>query len=106
MAEPTADNAKVRKSQRIDLRATERQEAVLKQAAVATDRSVSDFILDSAVQHAERILADRRWFVATDADFDEFQRLLDEPLPSTLRLQKLWARETPFGRPLDSEIEK
>jgi uncharacterized protein (DUF1778 family) len=102
MSEPT-EKVRSKKSHRIDLRATERQESVLKQAANATDRSVSDFILDSAVQQAERVLADRRWFTADDEKFEEFERLLDAPLPSTLKLRALWAKDSPFGRPLDSD---
>ena len=54
-----------RRTQRIDLRATPRQETLIQQAASQTDRSVSEFILSAATREAERILADRRWFSVT-----------------------------------------
>lgn len=87
------------KSQRIEVRATGRQETILRQAASATDRTLTDFILDTAVDHAERILAERRWFVASPEQYDEFLRVLDEPLESTEKFEKLWSRPTPFGKP-------
>jgi len=86
------------KSQRIEVRATDRQEAVLRQAAVATDRTMTEFILASAVEQAERILAERRWFTGSQEQYDEFLRLLDEPLASTERFERLWSRPTPFDK--------
>lgn len=96
---PARATSRTAKNQRIEVRATERQEAILRQAASATDRTMTDFILDSAVDHAERILAERRWFVATPEQYDEFLRLLDEPLESTEKFEKLWSRPSPFGKP-------
>ncbi len=49
------------------------------QAAAATDRTMTDFVLESAVVEAERVLADRRWFLISDEQWDEFQRLLEQP---------------------------
>ena len=85
------------KSQRINLRATERQESRLRRAAAAPDHTKTDFILDSAVEQAERVLADRRWFMASEEQFAEFVRLLDAPLPSTAKFEKLFARQSRFA---------
>ena len=85
------------KNQRINLRATERQEAVLRRAAEASDHSLTDFILSSAVEQAQRVLADRRWFSATEEQYAEFLRLLDEPLPSTAKFDRLFARRSRFA---------
>lgn len=85
------------KSQRIDLRASEGQALVLRQAASLTETTMTDFILESAVERAEKVVADRRWFVANQAHWDEFQRLLDEPLPSTAKFERLAARPSPFS---------
>lgn len=97
MTKPVATRAT--KSQRIEVRATERQEALLRQAASATDRTMTDFILASAVEQAERILAERRWFTGTADQLAEFERLLDEPLKSTAKFERLWSRPSPFGQP-------
>ncbi|WP_028245325.1 DUF1778 domain-containing protein [Pseudoclavibacter soli] len=85
------------KNQRFNLRATDRQEAVLRRAAEATDRTLTDFVLNSAVEQAHRVLADRRWFSATDEQFAEFVRLLDEPLPSTTKFDRLFSRRSRFS---------
>ena len=82
---------------RINLRATTRQEQLLRQAAAATDRSVTDFILDSAVTQAERVLADRRWFILDDERWQEFQRLLDAPVPAMPKMVRLLSRPSPFA---------
>ncbi|HEX6354545.1 DUF1778 domain-containing protein [Actinophytocola sp.] len=82
---------------RINLRATTRQEQLLRQAAAATDRSVTDFILDSAVTQAERVLADRRWFILDDERWKEFQRLLDEPVPAMPKMARLFSKPSPFA---------
>ncbi len=85
------------KNQRIEVRASEGQASVLRQAASLTETTMTDFILDSAVERAERVVADRRWFVADQTQWDEFQRLLDEPLPSTVKFERLAARPRPFS---------
>ena len=87
------------KSQRINLRTTERQEALLRRAAEATDHTLTEFIVDIAVESAQKVLADRRWFAATDDQYDEFVRLLDAPLPSTSRFDRLFGRASRFTEP-------
>lgn len=90
------------KSERINLRASARQETMLRRAAEVEDVSVSTFILGSAVEQAERVLADRRWFELESETFDEFVRLLDEPI-RTDRLAELFARPAVFGEPFSLE---
>ncbi|MDO5683113.1 MAG: DUF1778 domain-containing protein [Propionibacteriaceae bacterium] len=85
------------KSESINLRATQRQKALLRRAAEATDHSLTEFILGSAVDHAEQVLADRRWFAASDEQFEEFVRLLDEPLPKTEKFDRLFSRPSRFA---------
>ena len=83
------------KSQQINFRATNRQADVLRRAAAATDRTLTDFVLDSAVDRAEKILADRRWFSVTESQWEAFVELLDAPLPST-KFRALKDRPDPF----------
>lgn len=84
---PGARHAKTR---RINLRATERQEAILRQSAESTNTTITEFVLGRVVDQAERVLADRTWFTATAMEYVEFRRLLDEPLPSTSKLDTLF----------------
>ncbi|KXO98187.1 DUF1778 domain-containing protein [Tsukamurella pseudospumae] len=86
------------KDRRINLRTTSRQEQLLRRAAEASGESLTEFVLETAVSEAERVLADRRWFAASEAQFVEFTRLLDAPLP-TAKLAALFARESVFDRP-------
>jgi len=58
MSRDTAEQRAIRQS-RINLRASACQEQLLKQAAAATDRTMTDFVLESAVVEAERVLVDR-----------------------------------------------
>lgn len=74
---------------RINLRATARQEHLIRRAAAATDRSVTDFVLDSAAQRAEEVLADRRWFVLDDQEWAALEQALDAPLTSASELRDL-----------------
>ncbi|WP_035782508.1 type II toxin-antitoxin system TacA family antitoxin [Arthrobacter sp. H14] len=85
------------KTQRINLRATKRQENVIRRAADATHRSMTDFVLEAASVEAERIMADRRWFELSDEQWVEFERLLDEPMPSNSKLARLASRTSPFS---------
>lgn len=91
-----AGDARPPKNQRINLRATDRQESLLRRAASATDRTMTEFILGSAVEQAERVLAERRWFTTTEEQFNEFLRMLDEPLPTTSKFDKLFSRRSQF----------
>ena len=93
------------KTQRIDLRATRRQETLIQQAASQTDRSVSEFILSSATLEAERVLADRRWFSVTPEQFDAIEVILETPLEDTSRFAHLWNHPTPFGTHVNLEDE-
>ena len=96
MPEETTERRATRRS-RINLRASARQEQLLKQAAAATDRTMTDFVLESAVVEAERVLADRRWFLISDQQWDEFQNLLEQPPRDVPRLRALLARPSPFA---------
>lgn len=89
------------RSARINLRATERQEALLRQAAASSETSLTEFILGRAITEAERVLADRRWFTTDEAQFAEFTRLLEAPLPSTEKLARLLSDSGPVGEPFD-----
>jgi uncharacterized protein (DUF1778 family) len=96
MSRDTAEQRAARRS-RINLRASARQEQLLKQAAAATDRTMTDFVLESAVVEAERVLADRRWFLISDEQWDEFQHLLEQPARDLPKLRALLAKSSPFA---------
>jgi uncharacterized protein (DUF1778 family) len=92
----TKDTTKTSRDQRLNFRASAHQELMIRRAAEATDSTITDFILDSVLESAERVLADRKWFVADDEQWAEFQRLLDAPLKPMPKLGRLLRRESPF----------
>ena len=81
---------------RLNLRASAQQGALIRQAALASDKSVTEFILESATNAAEHVLADRRTFDLDDADWRAFQTALERPAILKPRLRALLA-ESPVS---------
>jgi uncharacterized protein (DUF1778 family) len=77
------------KSERIDIRTTPRVKRALQDAASVTSKTVSEFLLDSALTRAAEVLADRRLFLLDDDQWEEFMTALDAPPPPMPRLEKL-----------------
>jgi uncharacterized protein (DUF1778 family) len=67
------------KTERLSLRLTPDQDAVLRRAAEARGESTNEYVLRHAVEAAEMELADRRVFIADDAAWEELQTLLSAP---------------------------
>ena len=65
------------KEQRIDLRVSATAKALLQRAAAARQRSVSEFVLDSAQTAAVEALADRREFLLDKKQWAAFLEALD-----------------------------
>jgi uncharacterized protein (DUF1778 family) len=64
---------------RLNLRATAQQQQLIRSAAATQGKTVTEFILESATVNAERVLADRRWFILSHEAWGEFEVLLDGP---------------------------
>ena len=67
------------RSEKLDLRLTPGAKQTLQRAAAASQRSVSDFVLDSALASAAETLADRRQFQLDPQQWDAFVAALDAP---------------------------
>ena len=79
------------RSEKLDLRLTPGAKRALQAAAVASHRSVSEFVLESALARADEALADRRSFGLSAAQWKAFIEALDappRPLPRLARLLK------------------
>jgi uncharacterized protein (DUF1778 family) len=85
------------RSSRLGLRATPQQEIVLRRAAEIANKSMTDFILDSAYQAAEQTLLDQRLFIATGRQSLELLSLLDRPEQDNPGLQDLFSRRAPWS---------
>ncbi|OGA00740.1 MAG: hypothetical protein A3H35_09355 [Betaproteobacteria bacterium RIFCSPLOWO2_02_FULL_62_17] len=77
------------KAERIDLRVSITAKALLQRAAAARQKSVSEFVLDSAQTAAFEALADRREFRLDKKQWAAFLEALDSPPKKKPRLEKL-----------------
>lgn len=77
------------KSERIDVRASGPVKQLLQEAARASHKTVSEFLLDAGVTAATQVLADRRHFELDEAQWQAFQEALDRPVQAKPRLKKL-----------------
>lgn len=85
------------RSARLGLRATPQQEAVLRRAAEVSNKSLTDFILDSACQAAEQTLLDQRLFVVSGSQSKALLSLLDRPAQDNAGLKDLFSRRAPWA---------
>lgn len=87
-----------RRAEKIDIRLTAEAKETLRSAAAAQGRTVSDFVLDSALQRAAETLPDRTRFDLGARQWAEFQALLDAPPRDLPRLAKLLKKPSVFER--------
>ncbi|NVZ10964.1 DUF1778 domain-containing protein [Allochromatium humboldtianum] len=86
------------RTSRLGLRATPEQEVVLRRAAEAAHKSLTDFILDAACQAAEQTLLDQRLFMVSGSQYQAILDMLDRPETDNPGLADLFSR-----RPVWSE---
>ncbi len=77
------------RSEKLDLRLTRDAKRALKAAAAASRRSVSEFVLESALARADEALADRRTFGLNATQWKAFMAALDAPPRTLPRLERL-----------------
>lgn len=83
------------KSQRVHLRVAAGDDELFRSAAAATDESLSEFLVESGRERAERVLADRTQFSLSDAEWREFTAALDRPPREVAALVELFRRSPP-----------
>lgn len=88
----------ITRTEKLDLRLTPSAKRVLQSAATAARRSVSEFVLESALARAEETLPDRRRFGLDAERWAAFQAALDAPAHANARLQKLLRQPSVFER--------
>ena len=86
------------RTQKMDLRLSPEAKDALVRAAALEHRSVSDFVLASALARAHETLGDRQRFVLSDEAFDAFLTALDAPSVENTRLKQLLLRPSPFDQ--------
>jgi uncharacterized protein (DUF1778 family) len=81
--------ARTTRSEKLDLRLTRDAKRALQAAAAVGHRSVSEFVLESALARADETLADRRTFRLDAAQWKAFMAALDAPPRPLPRLRRL-----------------
>lgn len=89
------------RTEKLDLRLTLAAKQTLQTAAAAARRSVSDFVLESALARAEEALADRQHFGLDAEQWSAFQAALDAPPRPLPRMARLLEEPSVFERDLD-----
>jgi uncharacterized protein (DUF1778 family) len=85
------------RTQRIEVRATEEDRALIDRAVAASDTDLTEFVLSNLRVAAQRVLADRTSF-ALDADARRvWERVNERPARSLDGLRVLLERPSPFA---------
>jgi uncharacterized protein (DUF1778 family) len=80
------------RTERLNLRTTAREDALIRAAAEIQDKSVSEFVLDAAKEAAQNAILDQRSFRLSEKAWNEFIEYLDRPAkydPKLAALMKL-----------------
>ena len=83
--------AKTTRTEKLDPRLTRSAKRALQAAAAVAHRSVSEFVVESALSRADEALADRRTFGLNAMQWKAFRAALDappRPLPNLERILK------------------
>jgi uncharacterized protein (DUF1778 family) len=80
------------RSERVDLRMTPAAKRTLQRAAAVSNKTLTEFLLDTGLNAAFDALSDRRVFQLDEKRWAKFMRQLATPPKKNLRLRKLLAR--------------
>lgn len=86
------------RSSRFGLRASKEQEIVLRRAAEASHKSLTDFILDSACLAAEQMLLDQMFFMVSGEQSKSLLNLLEQPVAKNAGLKRLFSKPAPWNK--------
>ncbi len=84
------------RSEKLDLRLSVEDKQTLTAAAAAEHRSVSDFVLRSALDRANDTLPDRRYFGLNAEQWTAFMEALDAPPRDLPRVRRLFSEPSIF----------
>jgi uncharacterized protein (DUF1778 family) len=93
------------RSEKLDLRLTPGAKQTLQRAAAAAQRSVSEFVLESALANAAETLVDRQSFQLNREQWEAFVAALDAPPQRHPRLARLLQEPSVLERPAAGAAE-
>ncbi|HEX5481026.1 MAG TPA: DUF1778 domain-containing protein [Terriglobia bacterium] len=86
---PSSSAPTERRTEKLEVRVSPATKLKLQSAAAFTHRSMSEFVVESALSRAEEMLADRRTFYLDAETWMAFQSALDTPPRSLPRMKKI-----------------
>jgi uncharacterized protein (DUF1778 family) len=86
------------RTEKLDLRLSPLAKQTLQSAALAARRSVSDFVLESALARAAETLPDRQRFQLNAEQWEAFQAALNAPPSAAPRLVRLLNEPSVFDK--------
>jgi uncharacterized protein (DUF1778 family) len=86
------------RTEKLDLRLSRVAKDKLRQAAAISGRSLSEFVLESAIARAEDTLPDRSQFLLNDSDWAAFSAALDAPVKSMPGMAALLRAQPSIGK--------
>lgn len=83
------------KSARVHLRIAPQDKALFERAGSLHEETLTEFLVESGRERAERLLADRSRFVLDDEQWADFVATLDRPARTRPEIAALFARPRP-----------
>lgn len=77
------------KAERLQVRVSGDEKAMLERAAAASQQTSSEFIRGAALHHAQHVLADRRSFALDEQQWQRFESALDREPVAKVNLLRL-----------------
>lgn len=98
--------ARTLRTEKLDLRLSRETKRTLETAASVSNRSLTAFVLESALARADETLADRRAFVLSKSQWATFLASLDAPTRPLPRMQRLLTEPGYFDAEPSSKTEE
>lgn len=83
------------KTEKLSFRIHAADKAKIRDAAIAQGLSISEFVLDASISHAQEVILDRREFNCTPDQYDGFLAALKQP-GAVERMKNLLAIPVPW----------
>jgi uncharacterized protein (DUF1778 family) len=86
------------RTEKLDLRLTRAAKQTLQAAASIAHKSLSEFVLETALKEASERLSDRTAFTLDETNWDAFVKALDAPPRRHSRLERLFREPSVFDQ--------
>lgn len=84
---------------RFSIRATARQKELIARAALRSNKTISEFVLENSLDAARALEMDDGHFLMSPDDYSAFLKMLDEPPRSIPALRRLLSKPTSIDVP-------